>query len=66
MDQISDPPEDDPEAALRWLIEQMTPEAWVDIKTALVLIREHGGFGSFRFIVKNGQVCDHPKVELSL
>lgn len=66
MDQISDPPEDDPEAALRWLIEQLHAENWNDLAKALLLIRQHGGFGRISLVVRDGQVCDHPKVELSL
>ena len=58
--------EDDPESALRWLIEQMRPEDWIIIKRGLLKIRQSGGHGSLRLIVKDNRITDHPKVELSL
>ena len=57
---------EDDESSIRWLIEQFRPGQWQQMAEAIKLIRENSGYGRFIFVVRDGAIQDHPKVEISL
>lgn len=57
---------EDDESSLRWLIKQFRPGQWQQMAKAIRLIRENSGYGRFSFVVRDGAIQDHPKVEISL